>query len=280
MRKKDYFTTLIKDCTSTKNSVIRILEARGFLFDKNDKEIYLSDNVANEDVEYLNHLLVTFELGKVTGAKFKECYGRYGKNIKVLIPYTAKVELFDTATVDNAINAFCEMDRVSFPICSQRRKLSEFIYRNYGDKVPVKCLEPYIAFMVKSLSACGVITNYSCDGNHKDGDKMIISCDYPYNIWANILIENIPDNGKIKNLFQGITFYGNQFDLYYELFIGACYLYNHRIVLREIKREAIAFATKRYRREYDEAEIMKIFQKNCEELLSERRLDNGWICNT
>ena len=121
-----------------------------------------------------------------------------------------------------------------------------FFRYDYAPKVPVWLLEKFIARYVKAISACGIQTHGSYDGNHHRpryrGICIKISS-VMGKIWHKILCERllykrfkfrwVEDNGRIIIKIHKM----NKWFVYSELNRAAEFLYNHRIEIRQIKHE-------------------------------------------
>ena len=68
----------------------------------------------------------------------------------------------------------------------------DFRRMNIAPKIPVRYLEARIARYCKALSACGIITNSSCDGNHEGKEKLYFVFQEPrYLEWHSFLWDNV-----------------------------------------------------------------------------------------
>lgn len=264
MNEAEYFACIVKDCIDGREKIMRILMARGFLIDYKNGYYFLSDNAAVEDYKYLKKLLEKYNLGTVVGIEFRDYVKKYGVVQKVIIPYTAKIIIYDEACLSDVMKAFNENKRIRYAICSQTRRWSEFCFRSYGEKIPVKYLEPYIAYFVKALSACGVYTNYSCDGNHPHGDRLIVESDYPFNLWQDYLLDNLIPQEYGMHFSQTVLFENDKYETYYRVYLTADYLYSNRVKLRSVKEKAIQNITKKYRHTHTVQEIESCFITGCE----------------
>ena len=78
------------------------------------------------------------------------------------------------------------------------------------------------------------MTDLSCDGNHKTGDRIKISCCEHFDIWHNWIYKNIlPVEYQSSDYNDGIITFSilSQADEYYKLNKAAEYLYERRIIL-------------------------------------------------
>jgi hypothetical protein len=58
-----------------------------------------------------------------------------------------------------------ELSRRATESCGIGRRQDRFLQRAHGSKVAVRCLDGLVAYLVKALSAVGVITHWSCAGH-------------------------------------------------------------------------------------------------------------------
>ncbi len=233
MNKQEFFEKICSSFDSQEEKIVALLIARGFFIDYDQNGYYLSDNAAVEDIEYLSYGMRKYSLGSV----FDCDYIVHSNGHKVIRNKTARISIDKQASIKNAISFFEDSGQISYEVCFQDRKWSEFIFRDYGIKIPVKNLEPYVSLYVKAVSACGVLTNYSCDGNHKSDGKIIVGADYPYNIWHEQICKKCFSYSGM--IYKGIAFTKEtQYKVYYDIFLIASWLYQNRYLLRDIKRMA------------------------------------------
>lgn len=226
MNRYDFFD---KFCTENKQaSIINILIARGFLIDFINGGYYLSDNSDPKDLDYLKYGLNHYHLGSLS----RDTGG---------MPYEiAKVVIDSSTDIDNAIIFFEESGRIEMESLFQSVSWSYFLQRRHGHKVPVKFLEPYVSYYVKAISACGVFTDFSCDGNHPGDYDIKVGADYPSSIWHRFMYEHIlPSEIQLKNYIVNhrIPFTKEtQFDRYYLLYQAADYFYRNRWNIRTLDK--------------------------------------------
>ena len=135
-----FFDALKEKCSTDEEYTAEILKARGFLL--KDDELALSDNSHADDASYLNELLAEDKLGEV-------------RDGKIFIRPNANVEKIFFSKNISGCEAFSNGD-------SWRK----FVRDRFASKVPLRLLEPFVGRYVKAISACGVGTCGSCDGNH------------------------------------------------------------------------------------------------------------------
>ena len=225
----EYFFNAIKQkCFSKEEYAAELLKARGFLLE--DNELALSDNSffaknrwtreiidsPMNDANYLNELLKDQNVGEVQGNK-------------IIIFPNANVEKIFYSSIQWGSESFLPYGGVNF-----------FRYE-HAPKVPVGLLEKFIARYVKAISACGVQTHGSCDGNHHrpPGRGIFIEISTGMGkLWHKILCERL--------LYKRFNFRWlehckirinriNKWKTYVELNRAAEFLYKHRIEIRQIK---------------------------------------------
>ena len=240
-----FFNALKEKCSSDAEYAAELLKARGFLLE--DDGLVLSDNSHKDDAAYLNALLTADDLGKV-------------KDGKIFIAPNANVEKIFYR--DNCIGfeAFC------YPM---NWKL--FVHIRHAPKVPLRWLEPFIARYVKAISACGVATWLSCDGNHPNSQRIVIDFSgEPNSLWHEIICRRCLAerfNLNWSREYSAIKFNAaNKWQTYVELNRAAEFLYNNRILLRQIRREAADAISLRMARTLPRDELAKIFSERANEL--------------
>ncbi|MBE5924707.1 MAG: hypothetical protein E7271_09620 [Lachnospiraceae bacterium] len=243
MNKDDFFEMALSDCMSNEEKAVRLLQMLGFFIHSRDGKYYLSDNAFSEDAVELEKMFNKYSLGKTKRRKpprvvshdNQKNYCNHDKSILDLLFYVSE------DSICSIIKECFRTDQIGVEASSYEVEWPMFLDGKMPKPVYVACLEPFIAYYVKAVSACGVDTCYSCDGNHQNGGKVICKSYYPFNIfhkriWNDVCVEyNI--EGDIE---KGILFDENsQYDLYYKIYQAAQYLYEHRVCYREMKYEAI-----------------------------------------
>lgn len=220
---ENFFNAIKQKCFDKEEYAAELLKARGFLLE--DKGLILSDNSHKDDARYLNQLLTKENLGEVKGNE---------------------IIIFQNANVEKIfyINNF-----IGFEVSrGYAKSWYTFASDDFAPKIPLGILEPFVGRYVKAISACGVRTFLSCDGNHPRAMKEInvgIS-GTPYSVWHKILVDRclserfkifkncLLKNGDLRIKFNKI----NKWKVYIELNQAAEFLYKNRIKIREIRREA------------------------------------------
>lgn len=245
-------------------NIIKILKARGYLIDEKYGKYYLSDNAAILDVELLNVGMKKFELGHLTFADWN-----FGDKIE---PFTIEIQISEAATIQNAIDFFEDVGGMSealFTNCNWKY----FVRRIHGHKIATYYLEPYVAYYVKAVSACGVVTCSSCDGNHNRKGPIYIAVSYPFTIWHEYIWRYIVCRkfGKLPCIGEKIDFYNlqSQKHVYQQVYEIADYLYRNRIIIRDIKKQTVNKFTNRYLRKLGHKDTEKIYRQECERVFAD-----------
>ncbi len=114
--------------------------------------------------------------------------------------------------------------------------------------MPVKELEPFIARYVKAVSACGVLTAGSCDGNQPGEDTLFLQlAGEPARVWHELICrEFLKDRYNLAwdQSYTEIPFSEEtRYTIYSELNQAAEDIYNSRMLLRQIKSNAMSGMT-------------------------------------
>lgn len=253
-----FFKAIKEKCSNDEEYAAEILKARGFLLE--DTGLVLSDNSDRDDASYLNKLLTADNLGKVEGDK-------------IFINPSANVEkIFYSKLIGG-----CE----SCPPIGRTWK--RFLHESFDPKVPVFLLEPFVARYVKAISACGVETYGSCDGNHHDEHQreryisriLVEIAGEPNSIWHEIICKRLlVKRFKLKWLF-GRDSLKIPFDKkdkwrkYLEFNRAGEFLYNNRIKIRQIRRAASDGITVSMARHLSSEELAKIFSERANKLFDD-----------
>ena len=256
MTKDELFEKIKSDSASDEEYLINLLKFRGFLIDAGEQGYSLSDNGHVKDATYLDKLLQEYDIGKVDGSK-------------IIVTHADNAKLL--------FKEFKEKEKIEACACGRNFGWSYFKGRTYGKKAAVSWLEPYIARYVKAISACGVMTVGSCDGNHEGTRRMLLQLE---NIgswqWHKVICEkclagrfNIPWRSKYTEIFLRPE---TKFDTYYEVNKAAEFLYDNRIAIRQIKRLALSDMTNSYFKHHTNEEIAEEFTKRAEKLFDESGL--------
>ena len=111
--------------------------------------------------------------------------------------------------VEQLIAELFSIDSVeNYPVCCRDYSKWGDLFGNntlYGEKVKIKCLEPFVARLIRALALCGIFTFYSCDGWHFQGSKnrklVVLFSERYSQLWFKTLIEN--DENRI-NVYRRI----------------------------------------------------------------------------
>jgi hypothetical protein len=121
-----------------------------------------------------------------------------------------------------------------------------FGQRVHGYKLPVRCLDGLVAYLVKALGAVGVTTTYSCDGHGKGRVLVGLDCGCS-SAWTVMLMRYVESKLRLAQrwaLSDGYlaVYRGKEIDwvqLYLEVLDIADLLYQERVCLREIRGEIV-----------------------------------------
>lgn len=221
-----------------------ILSARGFLLDFNNNNYKLSNNSHNDDRAFFR------ELRKIV---------RYRENHQY--KYHNWTWIFKFPKREETVNTF-------WPTTWEY-----FWQREYGDKISVAKLDPFIARLVKSFSSIGLFTWISCDGHGKFGSYVVFNGIYSASWFDVIFNEFIKKKIRLRCHWKTEHFenpgYNSDFyilqiwhpkndyvDLYMEIQDVARLLYENRIVLRKIKKDMVNNIW------INENYLYKLFKKN------------------
>lgn len=237
----EYFFDAIKaKCSNDKEYAAEILKARGFLLE--DEGLILSNNSHRDDATYLEELL-------------KET---------------------------NLENIFYKNNRIGYETRTYPQSWRRFMSNKHAPKVSLRILEPFVARYVKAISACGVATSKSCDGNHYPPERfqtVIVDFSGKANaLWHEIICKRLlAGNFDLKWELNGcraeIKFNKmNKWQTYTELNRAAEFLYNNRIKIRQIRREASDGISVSMARHLSDNELAKIFSERANKLFDELSL--------
>ena len=250
-----FFDAIRKKCYGEEEYAAEILKARGFLL--KETGLVLSDNSHKDDAAYLNELLTEENLGEV-------------KDRKIFVATGANVEkIFYSNNVSR-----CEGSVLCYS-----EDWKKFIRNSYAPKVPLKFLEPFVGRYVKAINACGVATCMSCDGNHHaqgNSQRILINFEGEPNIlWHKIirqrlLVKNfglrwLCCDDSVKIPFKKT----DKWKTYAEFNRAGEFLYDNRIKIRQIRREASDGITLSMTRHLSSGELAKIFSERANKLFDD-----------
>lgn len=246
-----FFDALKEKCSTDEEYAAEILKARGFLLE--DNELALSDNSHANDALYLNELLTADNLGEV-------------RDGKIFIRPDANVEKIFLSKNISGCEGF------SKGISSWET----FVHNSYAFKVPLRLLEPFVGRYVKAISACGVGTNSSCDGNHptrNDFQRILVTFDTPDSLWHELICRRLlAKRFKLRWACGHSIIRFRQADkwrTYIEINRAAEFLYNNRITLRKIRREASNGISNSMAKHLPSEELAEIFSERANKLFDD-----------
>lgn len=253
MGMEEFFNYIKSRCASEEEYVYEVIMARGFLLEENS--FVLSDNSHKDDGAYLNELLKENNIGRLEGRK-------------ILISSFSNIErIFD---VNNYRNVTASSITESW---------GEFAQKQYTPKVLLRILEPFVARYIKAVSACGVLTWCSCDGNPpvSHGSRIAVDISEPSSrAWHRLLCEKYFKEGIKLNWneeYSRIAFNKRtQWNTYIELNRAAEYLYKNRKKFREIKNKSFTGISSNQLKKLSKDEVEEFFRKAAGTLLDEYKI--------
>lgn len=244
--KEEFWSAIIGNSQSYIEKLYKVLSARGFLLELKNGVIHMLDNNHFDDFDYLDMILNELGIGRVnitdSHTWTESVLDKYSDNYlnKTHIVKKAVLEIKNEIDIDILINKMLITDRIGM-VC-QFGGLHQwwwFLARINCEKVPVKILETYIARYVKGLSACGLATKVSCDGNHEvSGGKVWLGFEnYPNDLFYEAICNNVLDNKFNYKYKKEMRFNSKfQYNIYYKLNIAGEYLFNNRDYFKNIKK--------------------------------------------
>ena len=201
----------------------------------------------------MNELLTADDLGEV-------------KDGKIFIAPNANVE-----------KIFYRDNHIGGEAACYTQSWENFIRDRCAPKIPLSYLDPFIGRYVKAISACGVQTHGSCDGNHPNAQR--ISIDFsgePHRVWHEIICRRcLAERFNLNwNREHSVIEFdaANKWQTYVELNRAAEFLYNNRILLRQIRREAADAIGLRMARTLPSDELSQIFSERANMLFDKATL--------
>lgn len=250
--KRDFFNSILDNKNDEADTIIKLLKARGCLIESKDNEYFLSDNSHKDDAIFLNDVVNQYDIGE------------YKDN---------KIFIYNSKECLRLLDLFLEgSTQIGYEACIINKNWQRYKTDFFAEKVPVRCLEPFIAMYVKALSACGLSTALSCDGNHTNYNKVTVKFSgYLYELWHKWIINKVINMSDLKwsENYTKITF--NKMDQYYvycRLLCSANHLYKNRNALRCLRRESCLWMNKRTTRGLSEDEIFDVIAQKANTLLT------------
>ena len=258
MSREQFFEKICTNCHNDIERTIALLELRGFLLYKTNNGYFLSNNSHEKDIFYLEEILKKYNIGTVEN---------------------------DMIVINNAINykgleeEFSENKKIDGVSVHMNYGWDYFRHRYHGYKVPVKILEPFIARYVKAASACGVIMTGCCDGNHLGRKEAFLQITVKGSAAWNTKIIDIANNlcgTKLEiNKKGGFPLKNNKYEVYYEMYKVANFLYENRVSFRIIKINALKdYPTIYLKRVNDDNKMEEDFCNNINYQLKTYHIEN------
>lgn len=229
MEYENFILKITNTYSSYEDKIAEILKARGFFIEKNKYGYYLSDNSYlkeddhSNDSIFLNSILISYNIGCLC-----DSYIKFSKPINV----------------KSLCTLFSEINRIPREECFTKYSWNMFTNYEHGRKIPVKLLDPFVARYIKSISACGVDTVTSCDGNNHNDNILLVGPNSPWGTEWHKLINHYFLLDKFQLPWRDKTcttiLLTNKFETYYLLNKASEFLYDNRFIIRKLKRIAVS----------------------------------------
>ncbi len=254
----DYVSRICSNCDTNLQRLYLLISARGFLLEKQEDLIYVSSNSNKKDAADLDNLLRTLNMGMVIDSQVL-----FNENVEI----NRLPKIFTTVSKVGGDPSKNDYDWIYFK------------YRKHGFKVPALDLEPFIAKYIKALSACGIITSISCDGNHDNKTEFFLDFNgNPSDFWHQWLWEHlIYRKAELPwvNNYKNVNFTKEtQYNYYFELLTAANYLYDNRLLLRDLRQHSINWLTRSKAKNMRHSDICNEVSKRANDYLSVIRLNS------
>lgn len=240
-----------------------IFSARGFLlgFDSNFGKVRLSDNSHIEDCEFLE-ILQNINYKKIYNKPHQDSIKEDNKE-DIVQGRHVYFDNINTQQFDINNNQYLTeifMNRIPVDIFRLNwgrdwyGKFNQFRKFECLPKIRVYDLEPFIARLVKSVSSIGISTWSSCEGHW--GEPAYINFDRKYQRvwWQTILNKFIRKKLNLicrwewwENRCSISSPSGDLLELYLEIQDVARLIYDYRISLRNIKKDACSLLTNKHK---------------------------------
>ncbi len=245
----EFFAAMRAKCVHEEEYVVELLKSRGFLI--SDEELSLSDNAHADDKEFLDHLLRGENIGKIS-------------DDQIIISHPENIE--SIYYIYNQIGASAAEDVEDW---------GKFLHNGHAPKICLKMLEPFVARYIKAVSACGVSTWCSCDGNHPRHHGIHVNTvSGPNSLWHKIICQKVLAEKFMLNWdksYEVITFdKGHKWKTYIELNRAAEYLYNNREILRHIRHKSSKSISNSQARKCSNDELNKLFYDEAVKLIKQQ----------
>ena len=235
MTEEEFIEAVIGDASTPEDIFFNLASARGFLLERDAGKLFCSDNGARKDSEYLAKILGDCEIGSIVDTGRRNSVSRI-REPEILINHPENLPQLGHAL-------FAGEAPISDEMIFRLQSWRQFRGMRYAPKVEVQYLEPYVARYVKALNACGIRTESSCDGHHAQRKALFVLTQQDMMfawhkfLWENYLQRIFPEIPWDAD-FTTIRLRRGGFRNYYLLNQAAAYLYERRIVLRDIRYQA------------------------------------------
>jgi hypothetical protein len=230
---RDFLQALVGPDPLSPHAVAEVLAARGFLLDRDGEVATLSDNSHSDDARLLDELLP-----------------QWGGSLRDGIVHLPRAPLAEE--LESIFQVFGGGEAVSW---AHWERWANFRNRRHGPKVPVRALDPFVARLVKAVTAIGLGTCSACDGHGEN--RALIHFTGPYHsAWFQIVLDEFvrprlvltcswssPSRSSTSGSGNGAYVVrhpdGDVLALYGELQTVAALLYENRSALREVKQKTV-----------------------------------------
>lgn len=189
---------------------------------------------------------------------------------KALRPFKVELVISKTADVKSAIDFFTSTERISKESCINDHSWYQYAIESLGPKADARELEAYVAYYVKAISACGVYTCRSCDGDHPNGGLIYVDSEYPSCIWHQCIWNKIiqPRFGAVPYIGNSIRLtHKNQEVIYNTVYHIADFLYQNRSQILHLKKQTLENINSHFIKHHSLEEIEAFYTEECERVM-------------
>ncbi len=261
----DFVRDLLEPGISPECGALRLLAARGFLLDQGADGLTVSDNACCVDALILDELLRESQTGHVD---------------------QDAVHFVEHLAAEDLCVIFRVLGGGETQLWDHWDRWGNFRNRVHGPKVALRLLDPFVARLVKSVTAAGLGTSMSCDGHGRNTSILWFTGPY-YRIWFHVILREFVRPqlrltcswGLPRFIERGRMDYSGYFTvrhprgdtlaLYHELQAVAALLYLHRIALRQVKQQVASRINESVRSIRDASELYALMARSSEDLWQE-----------
>lgn len=246
---EEFFAAIRAKCSHEEEYVLELLKSRGFLL--NEEELSLSDNAHPDDKDFLDQLLREENIGKIS-------------DDRIIISHSENME-----------SIYYLYNKIEISAAEDVEDWGKFLHNGHAPKTCLKILEPFVARYIKAVSACGVSTWCSCDGNHPQRHSIHVNTvSGPNSLWHKIICQKILVEKFMldwNKTYEVIDFdQDHKWKTYIELNRAAEYLYNNREKLRNIRQKASKSISNSQVKKCANDELSKLFYDEAVKLIDQQ----------